>query len=73
MDTDWTPIFRAWPSVQQYLVIGEGPYGCTGTDAVFDPPTPWQIRYVPGFSASAARRTDLPTLGSRTNAWLVTR
>lgn len=38
---DWTPAFRACPSVRQYLLIGEGPGGCTGTPASFAAPPHW--------------------------------
>ncbi|HET8628431.1 MAG TPA: hypothetical protein VFL91_13490 [Thermomicrobiales bacterium] len=39
---DWTPAFRACPSVRHYLLIGEGPGGCTGTPASFAAPPPWR-------------------------------
>lgn len=39
---DWTPAFRECPSVRGYLLIGEGPGGCTGTPESFDAPPGWQ-------------------------------
>lgn len=39
---DWTPAFRACPSVRSFLLIGEGPGGCTGTPASFDVPPGWR-------------------------------
>ena len=72
-ETDWTVDFRTCPSVRQYVVIGEGPSGCTGTDAVFDPPAPWQIQLVPDFDRGAVCRTDLPALGARSDAWVIRR
>jgi len=73
-ETDWTPLFRACPTVRQYLVIGEGPMGCTGTKEVFDPPAPWQMTTVPDFAVGARGRTDLFSIeGSRTNAFLFAR
>jgi hypothetical protein len=39
---DWTPAFRACPSVRHYLLIGEGPGGCTGTPESFAAPPPWR-------------------------------
>ena len=70
--TDWTPLFRACPSVRQYLVIGEDEGGCTGIESVFHPPDPWCIRRVPSFQPVAASRTDV-ALGSMTHLWRVWR
>ena len=39
---DWTPAFRACPSVREYILIGEEPGGSTGTRASFDAPPPWR-------------------------------
>ena len=39
---DWTPAFRACTAVREYLLIGEGPGGFTGTAASFAPVAPWQ-------------------------------
>lgn len=39
---DWTPAFRACPSVREYLLIGEGPGGFTGTAASFALYRPWR-------------------------------
>lgn len=72
-ESDWTVAFRACPSVRQYVVIGEGPSGCTGTDAIFDPPPPWSIQSVPDFERGAVCRTDVPALGARSDAWIVRR
>lgn len=52
LGADWTPAFRACPTVRGYLPIGEGPGGCTGTAATFDAPYGW-------------RRTKLVGLGHR--------
>lgn len=49
---DWTPAFRACPSVRAYLLIGEGPGGCTGSAAAF--------QVAPGW-----KRTKLVRLGAR--------
>ena len=39
---DWTPAFRACPAVADYILIGEGPGGCTGTPESFAAPPPWR-------------------------------
>jgi len=39
---DWTPAFRACPAVTDYILIGEGPGGCTGTPESFAAPPPWR-------------------------------
>lgn len=43
---DWTPAFRACPSAREYLLIGEGPGGCTGTPASFDASAPWRRAFL---------------------------
>ena len=57
---DWTPAFRTCPSVCEYLLIGEGPGGCTGAAATFDAPAPWIREALPqiarhGFTRNADR------------------
>lgn len=47
---DWTPAFRACPSVRDYLLIGEGPGGCTGTPASFAAPPGWRGAFLPAVS-----------------------
>ena len=49
---DWTPAFRACPSVQRYVLIGEGSGGCCGSDEtwgghVYDEDT-GEYQQVPG-------------------------
>ena len=44
---DWTPAFRACPAARAYLLIGEGPGGCTGTPASFGAPPPWRRATLP--------------------------
>src|SRR5438270_272690 len=39
---DWTPAFRTCASVTDYILIGEGPGGCTGTPESFAAPPPWR-------------------------------
>jgi hypothetical protein len=39
---DWTPVFRATPSVRGYLLIGEGPGGAVGTDEAWATVDGWQ-------------------------------
>jgi hypothetical protein len=68
---DWSPAFRARPTVQHYLWIGEGPGGCTGTETLWDVPDGWTITEVPDFAAGAACRTDGP--GFRSSAWIASR
>lgn len=35
LDADWTPFFREM-NIKEYILIGEGPGGCTGSPSVFD-------------------------------------
>lgn len=57
---DWTPAFRACPSVREYVLIGEGPGGCTGAATTFEAPAPWVREALPeiarhGFTRNADR------------------
>ncbi len=45
-----TPAFRACSSARAYLLIGEGPGGCTGTPASFDAPPPWRRATLPNIA-----------------------
>lgn len=56
---DWTPAFRACPSVQAYLLLGEARGGATGTPGSFDPPPPWSGANVDAISRwSVTRNVD---------------
>lgn len=56
---DWTPAFRACPSVRAYLLLGEARGGATGTPASFDTPPPWTGANVEAISRwSVTRNVD---------------
>ena len=56
---DWTPAWRATPSVQAYVLIGEAPPdGCVGSPAAWVCPPGWRATVIPGFSDGAVARTD---------------
>ena len=71
---DWTPAFRRTVSVQRYLLVGEGAWGCVGTRAAWQPQRSWRRQTLQGFTATAWCRTDCwfgPFLNqhSRAVAW----
>lgn len=70
-ESDWSPWFRAYSSVERYLFIGEDRGGCTGTSALWEPPAGWRIAECAGFAVTAASRVD--TTVGMTSAWLVSR
>lgn len=69
---DWTPLFRACPSVRQYLLIGEPWGGCTGALEQWDIPPGWRIQEVEGFQRVGRSRTDEGPWGA-TSLWVVRR
>lgn len=56
---DWTPAFRACPSVKAYLLLGEARGGATGAPQSFDTPAPWTGEELPAISRwSITRNVD---------------
>lgn len=74
---DWTPAWRATDSVTAYLLIGERPPGCVGTEDAWAVARGWTATAVAGFTAGAVGRTDRwradGTLASTTTAVLYRR
>lgn len=52
----WTKDFRECNSVKGYILIGEGPGGCTGSD--MDWKTPWIMKRLYGVEEFGISRTD---------------
>lgn len=57
-EVDWTPAWRRTPSVRAYVLVGEGPLGCVGTESAWDVAPGWVVDDVPGFEEGAWCRTD---------------
>jgi hypothetical protein len=56
--SDWPTLFRAAPSVQSYLLIGDGPCGMTGNAAAWGSAPGWQHRWLPDLAALGRCRLD---------------
>lgn len=56
--TDWPALFRAAPSVQAYLLIGDGPRGMTGDAASWSGASGWRRRTFPRLAARGRCRLD---------------
>ena len=71
-EADWPTAFRANPSVQSYLLIGNGPRGMTGAATAWDGSPGWRRRSQPRLAALGRCRLDAD--GARhTDALLVRR
>jgi hypothetical protein len=55
---DWTPVFRATPSVRAYLLIGEGPGGAVGTEEAWTTVDGWQETPLRGVAYRIWSSTD---------------
>ncbi len=56
--TDWPALFRAVPTVQSYLLIGDGPRGMTGNRAAWGTAPGWRHRWLPHLAALGRCRLD---------------
>ncbi len=56
--TDWPALFRAAPSVQAYLLIGDGPRGMTGDAASWSGAPGWRRRTLSRLAALGRCRLD---------------
>lgn len=56
--TNWPALFRAAPSVQAYLLIGDGPHGMTGAAASWSGAPGWRCRTLSQLAALGRCRLD---------------
>jgi hypothetical protein len=56
--SDWPALFRAAPSVQCYLLIGDGPRGMTGSATAWGEAPGWRYRRLPRIAALGRCRLD---------------
>lgn len=56
--TNWPALFRAAPSVQAYLLVGDGPHGMTGDAASWAGAPRWRRRALPRLAALGRCRLD---------------
>lgn len=57
-DTDWPALFRASPSIQAYLLIGDGTGAMTGNTATWAGATGWRRVWLPHLAALGRCRLD---------------
>jgi hypothetical protein len=56
--SDWPALFRAAPSLQSYLLVGDGPRGMTGNAAAWGEAPGWRHRWLPRLAALGRCRLD---------------
>lgn len=57
-DSDWPAQLRAAPSVQAYLIVGDGPGGMTGDSATWAGAAGWRRAWLPRLGALGRCRLD---------------
>jgi hypothetical protein len=68
---DWTPAFRACPSVRAYVLVGEALGGSTGTRQAYSAPEPWRRESLDAIAALGITRNV--EYGSRAAVYQFTR
>lgn len=63
LGSDWTTDFREYGSVRQYLVIGEGEGGCTGSPSIFSPCSSFLKQKLFTNVSQFGRTTHIPFIG----------